>query len=128
MLHTVSCCAQASGVENHWSVREAAARLAALVCAKYGEPYYQIQPRITQALNSAFQQTNNPLNTHYGALCSPSICFVLMTHLLACMALNIVCTAKHQYGLLQLYIWCACPLASLKNITIDMHAYIYTCI
>lgn len=62
----VCCCAQASGVEDHWSVREAAARVAALVCAKYGEPYYQIQPRIMQALNSAFQQTNNPLNTHYG--------------------------------------------------------------
>ncbi|KAL3148177.1 hypothetical protein ABBQ38_014457 [Trebouxia sp. C0009 RCD-2024] len=58
----------ASGVQDHWSVREAAARVAALVCAKYGEPYYQIQPRITQALNSAFQQTNNPLTTHYGAI------------------------------------------------------------
>jgi len=57
---------QASGVEDHWSVREEAARLAALVCAKYGQPYYQIQPRITQALNTAFQQTNNPLTTHYG--------------------------------------------------------------
>ena len=75
-IHTVYCCAQASGVEDHWSVREAAARLAALVCAKYGEPYYQIQPRITQALNSAFQQTNNPLNTHYGAPCLPSICLL----------------------------------------------------
>ena len=73
-VDTVYCCAQASGVENHWSVREAAARLAALVCAKYGEPYYQIQPRITQALNSAFQQTNNPLNTHYGACFLPLTC------------------------------------------------------
>lgn len=58
----------ASGLEDHWSVREEAARLAALVCAKYGQPYYQIQPRITQALNTAFQQTNNPLTTHYGAI------------------------------------------------------------
>ncbi|KAL0022759.1 hypothetical protein WJX79_000193 [Trebouxia sp. C0005] len=58
----------ASGLEDHWSVREEAARLAALVCAKYGQPYYQIQPRITQALNTAFQQANNPLTTHYGAI------------------------------------------------------------
>ena len=64
---------QASGVEDHWSVREEAARVAALVCSKYGEPYYQIQPRITQALNTAFQQTNNPLTTHYGISCL-SVC------------------------------------------------------
>ncbi len=63
---------QASGLEDHWSVREEAARLAALVCAKYGQPYYQIQPRITQALNTAFQQTNNPLTTHYGMAFSSS--------------------------------------------------------
>ena len=60
---------QANGLEDHWAVREEAARLAAAVCAKYGEPYYQIQPRITQALNTAFQQTNNPLTTHYGTPC-----------------------------------------------------------
>ncbi len=72
---------QASGLEDHWSVREEAARLAALVCAKYGQPYYQIQPRITQALNTAFQQTNNPLTTHYGMPFSspktPSPCTLL---------------------------------------------------
>ena len=56
---------QASGLEDHWAVREEAARLA-LVCSKYGEPYYQIQPRITQALNTAFQQSGTPLTTHYG--------------------------------------------------------------
>ena len=61
-----AACLQASGLEDHWAVREEAARLAALVCRKYGEPYYQIQPRITQALNTAFQQTTNPLTTHYG--------------------------------------------------------------
>jgi hypothetical protein len=75
------CLVQASGLEDHWSVREEAARLAALVCAKYGQPYYQIQPRITQALNTAFQQTNNPLTTHYGMPFSspktPSPCTLL---------------------------------------------------
>lgn len=65
-LNLGDCLVQASGLEDHWSVREEAARLAALVCAKYGQPYYQIQPRITQALNTAFQQANNPLTTHYG--------------------------------------------------------------
>ena len=65
---------QASGVEDHWSVREEAARVAALVCSKYGEPYYQIQPRITQALNTAFLQAHNPLTTHYGTLCLLCTC------------------------------------------------------
>eukprot|EP00891_Asterochloris_glomerata_P007197 jgi/Astpho2/7197/e_gw1.00113.34.1_t len=55
-------------VPNHWPLREEAARLAAAVCSKYGQPFYQIQSRIVKALNTAWQQLSNPLTTHYGAV------------------------------------------------------------
>ena len=57
---------QSGPVPNHWPLREEAARLAAAVCSKYGQPFYQIQSRIVKALNSAWQQLSNPLTTHYG--------------------------------------------------------------
>ena len=57
---------QSGPVPNHWPLREEAARLAAAVCSKYGQPFYQIQSRIVKALNTAWQQLSNPLTTHYG--------------------------------------------------------------
>lgn len=57
---------QNSAVDDHWAVRQEAAQLAAFICAKYGDSYHHMQPRIIQALNTAFADTTKPLVTHYG--------------------------------------------------------------
>ncbi|KAK9812628.1 hypothetical protein WJX72_000897 [[Myrmecia] bisecta] len=54
--------------DDHWSVRDAAARLVALVCGRFGDAYYNIQPRISNTLYNAFTDRKKPLTTHYGAV------------------------------------------------------------
>mmetsp|Transcript_40187 Transcript_40187/g.89167 ORF Transcript_40187/g.89167 Transcript_40187/m.89167 type:complete len:753 (+) Transcript_40187:85-2343(+) len=74
-------------LEDHWSVRDAAARLVQLVCTRYGQPYYNVQPRISKTLLKAFLDATKPLATHYGAiqglsaLGSPSVRMLLIPQL-----------------------------------------------
>jgi histone H3/H4 len=54
--------------ENHWALRDFAAELIAIICAKYGPAYSSVQPRITKTLNDALMDVKRPLTTHYGAI------------------------------------------------------------
>ena len=53
---------------DHCALRERAAETMALVCAKFGEQYPTIQPRITRTLVKALLDPAKPLATHYGAV------------------------------------------------------------
>jgi len=53
---------------DHWGVRDAAARLVRYICAKFGDPLYNIQPRVSRTLLKALLDRGKPLTTHYGAL------------------------------------------------------------
>ncbi|RUP43411.1 putative transcription initiation factor TFIID subunit 6 [Jimgerdemannia flammicorona] len=54
--------------EDHWLVRDFAARLMAQICQRYGKAYHTLQPRITKTLLRAFLDPAKPLTTHYGAI------------------------------------------------------------
>lgn len=54
--------------DDHWSIRDFAARLMALVCQRYGKAYHTMQPRITKTLLHAFLDVKKPMTTHYGAI------------------------------------------------------------
>ena len=54
--------------ENHWKLRDQAAELVATICARFGQSYDSLQPRITKTLLSAFVNPARPLTTHYGAI------------------------------------------------------------
>jgi transcription initiation factor TFIID subunit 6 len=54
--------------DDHWSIRDFAARLMALVCQRYGKAYHTMQPRITKTLLHAFLDVKKPITTHYGAI------------------------------------------------------------
>lgn len=58
----------ASPLDDHWAVRDAAARVVARVCARYGSAYPALQPRVTQTLLGALRDRGRPLTTHYGAI------------------------------------------------------------
>jgi len=57
-----------SDLDDHCLLRERAAETMALVCAKFGEQYPTIQPRITRTLVKALLDQTKPLATHYGAV------------------------------------------------------------
>eukprot|EP00741_Cyanophora_paradoxa_P023641 tig00021608_g22835.t1 len=57
-----------SPAENHWSLRDYAAGLVALICERYGAAYRTLVPRITRTLVAALLDFGKPLTTHYGAI------------------------------------------------------------
>ena len=57
-----------SDLDDHCLLRERAAETMALVCAKFGEQYPTIQPRITRTLVKALLDQTKPLATRYGAV------------------------------------------------------------
>ncbi|KAN0021771.1 hypothetical protein ACTFIV_009015 [Dictyostelium citrinum] len=54
--------------ENHWELRDFAARLVSYVCRKFGDVYSSLQGRITKTLVQTLHDTTKPLTTHYGAI------------------------------------------------------------
>jgi len=54
--------------EDHWSLRDFAAKIIARICARYGTAYSSMQPRILRTLIHAFLDPLKPLTTHYGAV------------------------------------------------------------
>ncbi|EAL63207.1 TATA-binding protein-associated-factor [Dictyostelium discoideum AX4] len=54
--------------ENHWELRDFAARLVSFVCRKFGDVYSSLQGRITKTLVQTLHDTTKPLTTHYGAI------------------------------------------------------------
>src|SRR4051812_13469592 len=57
-----------SPTDDHWSVRDFAARLIASICSRYGKDYHTLQPRVTKTLLRAFLDPMKPVTTHYGAV------------------------------------------------------------
>ncbi|XP_066910948.1 transcription initiation factor TFIID subunit 6-like [Clytia hemisphaerica] len=54
--------------DNHWALRDFAARLMAQICKHFNTPTNNIQPRITKSLSLSLDMEKAPLSTHYGAL------------------------------------------------------------
>mmetsp|Transcript_18100 Transcript_18100/g.20150 ORF Transcript_18100/g.20150 Transcript_18100/m.20150 type:complete len:447 (+) Transcript_18100:53-1393(+) len=54
--------------EDHWSLRDYAAKLSAFICQRWGKVYNDLQPRITKTLILALLEPKKPLTTHYGAM------------------------------------------------------------
>ncbi|KAG1668853.1 hypothetical protein FOA52_004948 [Chlamydomonas sp. UWO 241] len=57
-----------SGRDDHWHVREQAAAVVKAVCARFSDPFYNVQPRISKTLLKALLDPTKPLATHYGAV------------------------------------------------------------
>ena len=54
--------------DNHWALRDFAARLMAQLCRQFSSPTNNIQSRITKTLCKALYNEKAPLATHYGAI------------------------------------------------------------
>ena len=54
--------------EDHWSLRELAAKILAKICKKYSNSINNIQSRITRTLTNALKSNAQGLSVHYGAL------------------------------------------------------------
>jgi len=54
--------------DNHWALRDFAARLLAQMCKYFSSPTNNIQSRITKTLCKSFFNERAPLVTHYGAV------------------------------------------------------------
>ncbi|KAG2496342.1 hypothetical protein HYH03_005572 [Edaphochlamys debaryana] len=53
---------------DHWAVRDQAAVLVAQVCARFGEPFYSLQVKVSKQLLRALLDGSKPLTSHYGAV------------------------------------------------------------
>ena len=53
--------------ENHWALRDFAARLMSQICKTFSTPTNNIQSRVTKTLCKSFFNEKAPLVTHYGA-------------------------------------------------------------
>jgi len=60
-------------VEDHWSLRDAAAQILKTVCKNYGNAYHTLEARVTKTLLKAFLDPLRPLPTHYGAIVGLSV-------------------------------------------------------
>lgn len=54
--------------EDHWGLRDQAAKVLAQICKKYSNTVNSIQPRATRVLSQALQNSSQGLAVHYGAL------------------------------------------------------------
>ncbi|CAH1797064.1 unnamed protein product [Owenia fusiformis] len=55
-------------VDNHWALRDFAARLMSQLCKNYSSLTNNIQTRVTQTFSKALSSDKAPLATHYGAI------------------------------------------------------------
>ena len=53
--------------DNHWALRDFAARTMAQICKHFSTPTNNIQSRITKTFCASFLNEKAPLVTHYGA-------------------------------------------------------------
>ncbi|OMP04339.1 TATA box binding protein associated factor (TAF) [Corchorus olitorius] len=54
--------------DNHWELRNFAAKLLASICKRFGHVYHNLQPRVTRTLLHAFLDPTKTLPQHYGAI------------------------------------------------------------
>jgi transcription initiation factor TFIID subunit 6 len=57
-----------SAGEDHWKLREYAAKLMAEICRKHANAYPTLQPRVTKTLVRAVLDPLKPLATQYGSI------------------------------------------------------------
>lgn len=55
-----------SPAEHHWALRQAAAKVIALICKLYGSKYPNLQQRISKQLVKALTDPDRPLTTRFG--------------------------------------------------------------
>eukprot|EP00584_Thalassiosira_punctigera_P019470 CAMPEP_0172555466 /NCGR_PEP_ID=MMETSP1067-20121228/58434_1 /TAXON_ID=265564 ORGANISM="Thalassiosira punctigera, Strain Tpunct2005C2" /NCGR_SAMPLE_ID=MMETSP1067 /ASSEMBLY_ACC=CAM_ASM_000444 /LENGTH=508 /DNA_ID=CAMNT_0013343989 /DNA_START=11 /DNA_END=1537 /DNA_ORIENTATION=- len=66
-------CSDASPYEDHWSLREEAARSLAKACDAYGDRYTTMRPRIVKLLTQQALRADRPLATQYGGIVGISL-------------------------------------------------------
>ncbi|KAA3452901.1 transcription initiation factor TFIID subunit 6-like isoform X1 [Gossypium australe] len=54
--------------DNHWELRNLAAKLVASICKRFGHVYHNLQPRVTRTLLHAFLDPTKTFPQHYGAI------------------------------------------------------------
>lgn len=54
--------------EDHWSLRDRCALIAAELCRKFGNSYATLVPRVTKTMVKTFLDAGKPLPSHYGAI------------------------------------------------------------
>ncbi|KAK3032452.1 hypothetical protein RJ639_037265 [Escallonia herrerae] len=54
--------------DNHWELRNFAAKLVASICKRFGHVYHTLQPRVTRTLLHSFLDPTKALPQHYGAI------------------------------------------------------------
>ncbi|XP_047980358.1 transcription initiation factor TFIID subunit 6 [Salvia hispanica] len=54
--------------DNHWELRNFTASLVASICKRFGQVYYNLQPRVTKTMLTAFIDPSKTLPQHYGAV------------------------------------------------------------
>ncbi|KAJ3693230.1 hypothetical protein LUZ60_008710 [Juncus effusus] len=54
--------------DNHWALRDFAAKIVASICRRYGHVYHNLQSRLTKTLIHAFLDPSKSLTQHYGAI------------------------------------------------------------
>ncbi|KAJ3698313.1 hypothetical protein LUZ61_002018 [Rhynchospora tenuis] len=54
--------------DNHWAIRDFAAKIVASICRRYGHVYHNLQSRLTKTLIHAFLDPSKALTQHYGAI------------------------------------------------------------
>ncbi|XP_021724539.1 transcription initiation factor TFIID subunit 6-like isoform X1 [Chenopodium quinoa] len=54
--------------DNHWELRDFAAKLVASICKRFGHAYSNLQPRLTRTLVNAFLDPKRAITQHYGAI------------------------------------------------------------
>lgn len=54
--------------QNHWALRDYAAKIVQRICFRYGKKYSNVQPRFTRTVTDALSDVKRPLTTHYGAI------------------------------------------------------------
>jgi transcription initiation factor TFIID subunit 6 len=55
-------------LDNHWALRDFAARLMAQICKNFNTSTNNLQTRVTRLFSSALQNERTPLSSLYGAL------------------------------------------------------------
>lgn len=54
--------------DNHWELRDFAAKLVSSICKRFGNSFSNLQPRLTRTFMNAFLDPKRSITQHYGAI------------------------------------------------------------